>query len=60
MSTNKTPSECCWLSNVSNTLSRIPPFFASNSWLAIKYSTKSRKLAKNLGHFQIWKIDLIS
>lgn len=42
--TYRTPSECCCMSSVSNTLSNMLPFFASNSVDPFKYSTSSRKL----------------
>lgn len=40
--TYSTPSECCCTSNVSNTLSRMFPFFANRSDVPFKYSMSSR------------------
>lgn len=40
--TYSTPSVCCCTSNVSNTLSRMFPFFANKSEVPFKYSMSSR------------------
>lgn len=59
--TYSTPSECCCTSNVSNTLSKILPFFDSRSDVPFKYSMSSRKLPigkskmKQNHHFRIEK-----